>query len=382
MSDVEPSDVSPRPAPRFPDKKLNKEIDEIANGGLTRKVPEREGLPAGYRMRADAHYVDQLTSRSADMPVRWIPVEDITGSGSFAADELRLLVQSIVDYGVIQPLLVRQIAGQYRLIAGRKRLAAARSAALSRVPCLVHQVDDAEAEALARADNLRMDGSAVPGSPVGASFVPNLIGHVSEAVSSIESAATLLVDHDATMAQRVALDLVRAETWRAAWQLRAAAILEDVYEWRYRVVLLGPLLARVRDGFSAEARLSGIALKLNPADASVSADVDEESLICAVTGLILATGGLVGKRERPEVGVAVRTSSGKALNVEITQEAVAVPPSVVARFIDPTWLDRPGGWPAAIGVAAARAVAEKHAGELMFLPRDGRGSTTRLTLGR
>ena len=30
------------------------------------KKPEREGLPAGYRMRADAHYVDQLTSRRGE----------------------------------------------------------------------------------------------------------------------------------------------------------------------------------------------------------------------------------------------------------------------------------------------------------------------------
>ena len=32
----------------------------------TEKKPEREGLPSGYRMRADAHYVDQLTSRRGE----------------------------------------------------------------------------------------------------------------------------------------------------------------------------------------------------------------------------------------------------------------------------------------------------------------------------
>jgi hypothetical protein len=30
------------------------------------KTPEREGLPPGYRMRADAHYVEQLTGRRTD----------------------------------------------------------------------------------------------------------------------------------------------------------------------------------------------------------------------------------------------------------------------------------------------------------------------------
>src|SRR6185436_2963968 len=33
-----------------------------------RKNVEREGLPPSYRMRADAHYVDQLSSRIPDAP--------------------------------------------------------------------------------------------------------------------------------------------------------------------------------------------------------------------------------------------------------------------------------------------------------------------------
>src|SRR4029453_2753085 len=31
-------------------------------------IPLREGLPPSYRMRADAHYVDQLTARTPDVP--------------------------------------------------------------------------------------------------------------------------------------------------------------------------------------------------------------------------------------------------------------------------------------------------------------------------
>src|SRR4029453_16684264 len=67
VSDVDPADVAPRPT-RFSEKKMNKELDDIAAAQLARKAPERgpergperEGLPAGYRMRADAHYVEQL----------------------------------------------------------------------------------------------------------------------------------------------------------------------------------------------------------------------------------------------------------------------------------------------------------------------------------
>jgi hypothetical protein len=385
VSDVDPADVAPRTA-RFSEKKMNKELDDIAAAQLARKAPERgperEGLPAGYRMRADAHYVEQLSSRSADMPVRWIALDEINGAATFNAEEIRPLVQSIVEHGIVQPLLVRQNGGQYRLIAGRKRLAAARLAALSRVPCLVHQVDEAQAEALAVADNLRLDSPDATAAQAASPILGNLINNVSEAVKTIGSASTLLVSQGSPMAYRVALDLVKAETWRASWQLRAAAIVGSLYEYHYRLVLLATPLGRVREGFAAESRLSGIGLKLNLMDSNVSADVDEEAIICGVTGAVMAVAGLVGNAETPEVSVAVRASAGKALSIDVTQEAVGVNATVASRFLEPTWTDRPGGWPAALGVGAAKAVAQKHAGDVLFLQREGRGSTVRLTLGR
>lgn len=60
MSDIESSEIGVgRRAPQ--DKFSSDPTDPPPNGGHAR--PEREGLPATYRMRADAHYVDQLASR-------------------------------------------------------------------------------------------------------------------------------------------------------------------------------------------------------------------------------------------------------------------------------------------------------------------------------
>jgi hypothetical protein len=42
-----------------------------------RKKPEREGLPAHYRMRADAHYVDQLSARQESIAVVERPISDL-----------------------------------------------------------------------------------------------------------------------------------------------------------------------------------------------------------------------------------------------------------------------------------------------------------------
>lgn len=64
MSEIDPADLAAGGNTEIPE-----EFDgdlEGAAGGARAKKPAREGLPAGYRMRADAHYVDQLSSRRAD----------------------------------------------------------------------------------------------------------------------------------------------------------------------------------------------------------------------------------------------------------------------------------------------------------------------------
>ena len=61
---------------------------------------------------------------------------------SFDEDALEELAASIKELGVLQPLLVREKAGGYELIAGERRLRAARRAGLSDVPVMVVEADD------------------------------------------------------------------------------------------------------------------------------------------------------------------------------------------------------------------------------------------------
>jgi len=60
----------------------------------------------------------------------------------FAEDALAEMVESIAQHGVLQPLLVRPFDGGYQLIAGERRLLAARKAGLATVPCRVVDYDD------------------------------------------------------------------------------------------------------------------------------------------------------------------------------------------------------------------------------------------------
>lgn len=73
----------------------------------------------------------------------------------FSQDALSELADSIRQHGVLQPLSVRRIQGGYELIAGERRLRAARLAGLGEVPCLVMQMDDKESGLAAMIENLQ-----------------------------------------------------------------------------------------------------------------------------------------------------------------------------------------------------------------------------------
>jgi ParB-like nuclease domain len=107
----------------------------------------REGLPPAFRMRADAHYVEQLDGATPTITVQYIGVHTIDVSDA-PADALPELVESIKRYGVLEPLVVQRNNGTYKTITGQKRLAAARAAGLHDVPCLVHHVSDERAQTL------------------------------------------------------------------------------------------------------------------------------------------------------------------------------------------------------------------------------------------
>jgi ParB family chromosome partitioning protein len=81
----------------------------------------------------------------------------------FEPEKLRELADSIREHGIIQPLIVsRDESGAYRLIAGERRLQAARLAGLDSVPVVVREAADAELLELALIENIqRADLNAI-----------------------------------------------------------------------------------------------------------------------------------------------------------------------------------------------------------------------------
>lgn len=75
----------------------------------------------------------------------------------FAEAELRELSQSIKEQGVLQPLLVRRTNTELELVAGERRLRAARMAGLTQVPVLVRSITDSELLVMSIVENVQRE---------------------------------------------------------------------------------------------------------------------------------------------------------------------------------------------------------------------------------
>ncbi|AOY75407.1 ParB/RepB/Spo0J family partition protein [Clostridium formicaceticum] len=78
---------------------------------------------------------------------------------TFSQASLQELSQSIKVYGVLQPISVRQIGeGKYELIAGERRVKAAKLANLKTIPAIInHQISDKDSAILAIIENLQRE---------------------------------------------------------------------------------------------------------------------------------------------------------------------------------------------------------------------------------
>ena len=76
----------------------------------------------------------------------------------FEGEALAELADSISAHGVLQPLLVREIAdGHYQIIAGERRYRASKMAGLSEVPVIVLDKDDIEAAQISLIENIQRE---------------------------------------------------------------------------------------------------------------------------------------------------------------------------------------------------------------------------------
>lgn len=102
-----------------------------------------------------------LVSGREDRVLRRIRISEIVRNPNqprryFDPEAIATLAESIRQYGVLNPLTVRRTSnGGYELVAGERRLRAARVAGLTDVPCLLINADGEDSSVIALVENLQ-----------------------------------------------------------------------------------------------------------------------------------------------------------------------------------------------------------------------------------
>ena len=118
----------------------------------------RTGLPDRIMMRHEGHFVDLVTSRTKIPQIRMISVEMIDPNprqARITLGNIKELMASIREKGILEPILVRPKNGRYEIIAGERRYVASKKIGLKELPCIEMDVEESEAMELALIENLQ-----------------------------------------------------------------------------------------------------------------------------------------------------------------------------------------------------------------------------------
>jgi hypothetical protein len=211
---------------------------------------------------------DRPTASDHRLPLertRLIPVSDIESAGPLDSAGLRVLFESILQWGILQPLIVRPTAGgRYEVLVGRKRFAAARSAGFAEVPCVLFEGSEADAAALAAASNTVNDPGRSPAPPINAPHegTAAVLGELQTIRETISRMLALDGARPDGLRQRVARELLAAELQRASWIVDALLVFQAPPEASRGPVRLAPLLRGALEPFQPECRLGGIEVRV------------------------------------------------------------------------------------------------------------------------
>jgi ParB family transcriptional regulator, chromosome partitioning protein len=127
-------------------KALGKGLSALISGHQTK----HEASPAEKPAMAVQGTVSTIETRLIDNN----PIQPRTNYDPAALKELEA---SIKEKGILQPILIRPIHGRYQVVAGERRLRAARALGLQTVPAVIKEVSDEECLLLAVIENIQRE---------------------------------------------------------------------------------------------------------------------------------------------------------------------------------------------------------------------------------
>jgi len=127
-------------------------------------VAKKRGLGKGLDALLGPVSAVDLANMNADEELRKLPIDLLQCSPyqprtDFDKDALQELADSIKSQGIIQPIVVRPLAGdgKFEIIAGERRWRAAQQAGLHEIPAVVRQLDDQTTMCIALIENIQRE---------------------------------------------------------------------------------------------------------------------------------------------------------------------------------------------------------------------------------
>ena len=149
----------------------------------------KRGLPERSVMRADSHYVEELTRRSGRHIGSMLPLQFIEPNAEQPRTQLgniEELAASVREKGVLEPILVRAIGpNRYQIIAGERRYRAATMAGLDEIPAIELDVDDREQLEIALIENIQRKDLTAFEEAEGLYVLQQKFGYTHEKISQV-----------------------------------------------------------------------------------------------------------------------------------------------------------------------------------------------------
>ena len=149
----------------------------------------KRGLPQRSVMRADSHYVEELTRRSGRHIGSMLPLQFIEPNAEQPRTQLgniEELAASVREKGVLEPILVRNIGpNRYQIISGERRYRAATLAGLDEIPAIELDVDDREQLEIALIENIQRKDLTPFEEAEGLYILQQKFGYTHEKISQV-----------------------------------------------------------------------------------------------------------------------------------------------------------------------------------------------------
>ena len=119
---------------------------------------EKKGLGTGLDVLFAGNDLEDEASTVQTLPISKVEPRAEQPRVNFDESALQDLADSIAQYGLLQPILVRRLdSGYYQIIAGERRWRASRLAGLTEVPVRIIEADDRRTAELALVENLQRE---------------------------------------------------------------------------------------------------------------------------------------------------------------------------------------------------------------------------------